>query len=208
MSDLYPPPKPGPHLADEVREGDPYEISDGHRVVCFPASAPHATSNLSGGAVLDSDPEVEWAGIDAGYSPHPHLLRAPDVAVGVPANQEGWIRGVPLLAVEYAGAGQHEGNLERKVEQMLAAGTRIFWIVRLDEPRRVEIHQKGKGVTVVGAAGVLTAPGILKNPVPVRALFDREAAHEVVLRNPRRWLRARLRDRVGQGSQPAIQPIF
>ena len=29
----------------------------------------------------------------------------------------------------------------------------------------------------------LEAPGILRNPVPVRALFDRETAHEVVLRN-------------------------
>lgn len=183
MSDLYPLPKPGPHRADELHEGDPYELSDGHRVVCMPASVAHAASNLSGGAVLDSDPAVAWAGVDAGYAPDPHLLRAPDVAVGVPANQDGWIRGAPLLAVEYAGVGQHEGNLKRKIEQMLAAGTRIFWIVRLDEPRRVEIHQKGKGITIVGAAGVLEAPGILKNPVPVRALFDREAAHEVVLRN-------------------------
>jgi hypothetical protein len=36
---------------------------------------------------------------------------------------------------------------------------------------------------VFAAGDVLEAPGILRNPVPVRALFDREAAHEVVLRN-------------------------
>jgi hypothetical protein len=30
---------------------------------------------------------------------------------------------------------------------------------------------------------LLTAPGILRNPVAVRALYDRDAAHEAVLRN-------------------------
>jgi hypothetical protein len=29
----------------------------------------------------------------------------------------------------------------------------------------------------------LTAPGILQNPVPVDALYDRQAAHAVTLRN-------------------------
>ena len=29
----------------------------------------------------------------------------------------------------------------------------------------------------------LTAPGILQNPIPVEALYDRQAAHEVTLRN-------------------------
>jgi len=29
----------------------------------------------------------------------------------------------------------------------------------------------------------LEAPGVLKNPVPVEALYDRDAAHEVTLRN-------------------------
>ncbi|NJL27355.1 MAG: Uma2 family endonuclease, partial [Thermoanaerobaculia bacterium] len=30
---------------------------------------------------------------------------------------------------------------------------------------------------------LLTAPGVLRNPVPVEALYDRRAAHEVALRN-------------------------
>lgn len=33
------------------------------------------------------------------------------------------------------------------------------------------------------ASGVLEAPGVLRNPVPVPVLFDRDAAHDVVLRN-------------------------
>jgi hypothetical protein len=36
---------------------------------------------------------------------------------------------------------------------------------------------------VYTASDTLELPGVLRNPVPVRALFDRDAAHEVVLRN-------------------------
>nr|MBK7070512.1 hypothetical protein [Deltaproteobacteria bacterium] len=35
----------------------------------------------------------------------------------------------------------------------------------------------------VGDEATLTAPGVLELPVPVRALYDRGAAHEVTLRN-------------------------
>lgn len=44
------------------------------------------------------------------------------------------------------------------------------------EPLRVEVHAPGKPVRVVGAEDELTAPGILANPVPVRALVDTNAA--------------------------------
>jgi hypothetical protein len=36
---------------------------------------------------------------------------------------------------------------------------------------------------IVNPGEVLEAPGILANPVPVEALYDREAAHQVILRN-------------------------
>jgi hypothetical protein len=38
-------------------------------------------------------------------------------------------------------------------------------------------------VRTVGADGVLEAPGVLENPVPVAALYDREMAEQVALRN-------------------------
>ena len=45
------------------------------------------------------------------------------------------------------------------------------------------MHERGAELRVVGEDGTLTAPGVLALPVPVRALFDRDAAHETTLRN-------------------------
>jgi len=56
-------------------------------------------------------------------------------------------------------------------------------VVRLTGPRRVEVHQPGQGVRILNPGEQLTAPGILANPVPVEALYDREAARQVILRN-------------------------
>lgn len=173
----------GPFRADQIRSGDPYELSNGHAIHCMTTGGRGSRANLLGGSVLGSDPAVEEAGIDTGYSPSSDTLRAPDVAVGNVPNEPGWVEGAPPLAVEYADTGQDEKELAAKVAELLAAGTRIVWIVRLAGPRRVEVHESGKPVRVVGPGEELSAPGILKNPVPANALYDREAAHAVTFRN-------------------------
>src|SRR5207244_2396240 len=72
----------GPFLADQIGSGDPYELSNGHAILCRPPGGRGSRANLLGGLVLGSDPAVEEAGIDTGYSPSSDTLRAPDVAVG------------------------------------------------------------------------------------------------------------------------------
>jgi hypothetical protein len=57
------------------------------------------------------------------------------------------------------------------------------WVVRLAGPRRIEVHKPGKAVRTALPGDTLEAPGLLKNPVPVDALYDREAAHRHTLRN-------------------------
>ena len=47
----------------------------------------------------------------------------------------------------------------------------------------MEVHRPNEPMKLYSASGVLEAPGVLRNPAPVRALFDQDAAHEVVLRN-------------------------
>lgn len=126
--------------------------------------------------------EVGPVGIDAGFIPEGGTLRAPDISVGVP-DEPGWVRGAPPLAVEYVGVGQDEADLQIKIGELLAAGTRLVWVVRLTGPRRVEVHARGTEVRVLGVDAELEAPGILKNKVPVRSLFDRESAHDAALRN-------------------------
>jgi len=173
----------GPFRADQLREGDRYELSNGHPIYCAPSGREHSGRNLSGAAAIDTDPNVEWAGVDAGFTPTADTLRAPDIAVAAPGNERGWIPGVPPLAVEYSGPGQDEQELEEKIAELLAHGTELVWVVRLLGPRRVEVRRGGQPPRVLGPGELLTAPGILRNPLPVEALYDRDASHAVVLRN-------------------------
>jgi len=173
----------GPFRADQLRAGDPYELSHGHPVRCLPTGGRGAKATSFGAGVLASDPAARDVGVDTGFSPAPDVLRAPDIAVGEIPDQPGWVQGVPLLAVEYADTGQDEAELAAKIDDLFAAGTRCIWVVRLTGPRRVEIHQPGKNVSVAHPGEELTAPGILANPVPVKALYEGEAARTVVLRN-------------------------
>ena len=132
---------------------------------------------------MSTDPDVESAGLDAGYAPVADMLRAPDIAVGNVPDRPGWIPGVPPLAVEYAGVGQDENLLQRKVADFLGRGTKWIWVVRLNTPRRVEVHAPGLPVVVRHVGELLEAPGILRNAVPVEAMFDDDVANKMTLRN-------------------------
>jgi hypothetical protein len=133
--------------------------------------------------VLDSDPAAPPAGVDAGVSPVPTMLRAPDVAVGGLENEPGWATTAPPLCVEYADRGGDEAELQKKIVELLRCGTRFVWVVRMTGPRRVEVYEPGNDVRTILPGDALHAPGILRNPVPVEALYDREAAHRQTLKN-------------------------
>lgn len=169
--------------ADEIREGEPYELSNGYRIRCLPTGGRGSDAAATGAAVLKSDPAVTSAGVDTGYSPSPETLRAPDVAVGNVPVEPGWVQGVPPLAVEYADTGQHEGDLATKIHELLSAGTQTIWVVRLTGPRRVEIHEADREMRLARPGETLEAPGILQNPIPVQALYDWQIGQEVTLRN-------------------------
>lgn len=100
---------PGDVTAAQVRIGDPYEVSNGHRIELGPAGGRGGRANLVGASVLDTDPAVQSAAIDTGFSPNKKTLRAPDIAVGDIPDAPGWVRGTPPLAVEYADTGHAPG---------------------------------------------------------------------------------------------------
>jgi hypothetical protein len=56
-------------------------------------------------------------------------------------------------------------------------------VVRLTEPRHVEIHAPGAEVHRAWPGERLRAPGVLKNPVLVEALYSRTAAQRMTLDN-------------------------
>lgn len=173
----------GPFRAEQLRSGDPYELSNGHAILCLPTGGSGSQPNRLGASVVGWDPAVKEAGVDTGYSPAPGVLRAPDVAVGNVPNKPGWVPGAPYLAIEYADIGQDEEELEEKIADLLAAGTTYLWVVRLTGPRRVEVHERGKDMRTVLPGKELTAPGVLQNPVRVEALYDRDAAERATLVN-------------------------
>ena len=41
----------GPFYAESVREGDPYELSNGHPIECLSGGGRHSQTNLTGGLV-------------------------------------------------------------------------------------------------------------------------------------------------------------
>ena len=174
---------PGPYRAEQIREGQPYELSNGHLVECMPTGRRGGLANRLGGQVLGTDPAVEVAGVDVGFTADPGHLRAPDVAVGGFTDEPGWAPGAPPLAVEYADTGQDEAELKKKIAELLVAGTKHVWVVRLTGPRRVEVHEPGRPMRLARPGDELVAPGILQNPVPVAALYDQEAAGEATLKN-------------------------
>ena len=174
----------GPYQAHQIRDGEHVELSDGHAIHCMTAGRRHAQSNLVGGSVLDTDPAVTSSGTASGIAFNDDKnLRAPDIVVNADMNGDGWVREAPPLAVEYAGVGQDKEQLARKIKELHEFGTRYIWVIHLVGPLRVEVHERGLPMRTVPGDGVLTAPGVLQNPVPVRALVDRDAAHEATLRN-------------------------
>ena len=180
----YPAHRDGPFLVSQLREGDPYELSDGHLIECLPSGPRGGTSTVRGGAVLDTDPSAPMTGADVGFELGPRTMRAPDVSVGTFADDtKGFVKAVPALALEYADSGQDEADLLVKIDQLFAAGTRWVWVVRLLGKKHVEVFEPGQPVRHVDAGGLLHAPGVLTNAVLAESLWDRDAAHEATLRN-------------------------
>jgi Uma2 family endonuclease len=173
----------GPFRAEQLRDGDRYELSRGHAIYCHPGGGDHAYRQFVLPRVLGSDPDVREGGVEAGHQLTDDTLRSPDVSIGNVPAQPGWVRGAPPLAVEVASAGQDEAELADKTRELLEHGCRHVWIIRLSGPRRVEVHEPGQAVRIAVPGELLEAPGILRNPVPVEALFDTDVADRVELRN-------------------------
>lgn len=173
----------GPYTASDIRPGDPYELSNGQLIECMGTGQRGARTNASGAMLLGTDPDVRSVGVDAGISPRPDILRAPDIVIGDLEDKPGWAPKSPPLAVEYADTGQDEPQLRQKIAELLATGTQLIWVVRLHGPRCVEVHAPSAPVWLARIGDVLAAPGILRNPVPVSALYDLNEAQRLTLRN-------------------------
>jgi len=121
----------GPLHADQLRTKDPYEISTGHVIRCLPTDGDSGWTITAGVRALTSDPAVEEVGVDVGYSPTRQTLHAPGISIGDVPDRPGGVTRVPSLVVECAGTHQDDDGLEAKICELLAAGTRVIYLVRL-----------------------------------------------------------------------------
>ncbi|HEU4408023.1 MAG TPA: hypothetical protein VFS43_22365 [Polyangiaceae bacterium] len=179
-----PQPAPGPFRAGQRRDGDRHALRRGRPVSGPPASPEIARCKALGGLCLTTDPLARDGGVDVGYALDEANLVAPHVSVGELGGGAGaWATRAPGLAVEYVGPGRDEADLQRTIAQLLGAGTAWVWAVRLTGPRRVEVYEQGRPRRIKRPGARLAAPGVLKNPPPVEALYERAAAFEHAARN-------------------------
>lgn len=172
-----------PIHAYQLDAPSPYELSDGKLVACAPATIEHADAVLAGAIAIGTDPTAIKPMINCGYSPDPTILRAPDISVGRFIGGSGWVQGSPELAIRYVEPTQDAEDLARFIFEMLTAGTRWVWVVRLGGPRRVDVYSFAIVKRSYTSGQSIEAPGVLKNPVRVDALYMRELATDAAFTN-------------------------
>ena len=174
----------GPWRAHHIREGEPYEVSNGHLLYCLPNDGPRSRAHSAAAGVLSAAALHPYCALlDAGFTwSRGRYLRAPNLAVGsVDSEDPGWVVIPPQLALEYTDDRKDEHYLPCKLAELFEFGTRLIWVVHLTGPLRVEIHEPGTPPRIVEADDMLAAPGILAGAFPVRALIDPEVARKAVL---------------------------
>ncbi len=97
-------------------------------------------------------------------SEDPPTLRAPDLAF-VPADrvadtqEDDWMRGAPELAVEVVSPSESAQDLQQKVEQYLAAGAKLVWVV-YPKTHKVHVHKPDSNPIVLADDDLLEAPDL------------------------------------------------
>ncbi len=133
-------------------DGKDYELVDGILVErAMGAHSSMITARLVGFLQIACLPELRAWVFDAecGYRSlgRRHSVRKPDVSVilgeRLTANQipDGWLTIVPDIAAEVVSPNDLADDLERKVEDYLAAGVRLVWVV-YPETRIVQVHRR------------------------------------------------------------------
>jgi Uma2 family endonuclease len=167
------------HLSDE---GHHYELIKGELRPMSPSGGPHgdATSRVSfyvNGVVYGDDLGMTFAA-ETGFfvERDPDTVKAPDFAFvsyeRLPDPlPEGYVPLVPDLAVETRSPNDTAREVAEKVEEWLAAGVRLVWVI---EPRKrtITTHRQGRPPQVLGISDTLGGEDVLPGlAVPVARVF-------------------------------------
>ncbi|HUF49309.1 MAG TPA: Uma2 family endonuclease [Longimicrobiales bacterium] len=142
---------------------------------------PHARVQLWLGYLLTSQIEahgwpLECAGpVGCVVEEHPDTVRGPDLVVvrsGRPPGRAEFIGGGPELAIEILSPSNRRGEVRRKIEEYLAAGTSIVWVV---DPRRraVAVHSRNAAMRELRADAPLDGGDLMPDlPITVAQIFS------------------------------------
>ena len=128
-----------------------YELVDGEVVEMAPVSRMHGRTAINIGAAFHNYCQISgsgWSEVEVGYRVRtgPDTVRGPDVSLvlGEAANleedQRGFLLGAPDIAVEIISPSNTVAEIERKVADYLAAGSRRVWVA-YPSSRSVVVHR-------------------------------------------------------------------
>jgi len=169
-------------LARMPDDGLRHEIDEGELLAMTRPSSRHGALQIRLGRLIDEFVTRNRLGrtfSESGFilQRDPDILRGPDVAfvraerlAEVP--EDGWPEFGPDLAIEIVSPSDTARQIDRKVHQYLAAGTRAVWIVYPDT-RSIHVYEPQGVARVVGLDGMISSPAALPGlELPVQAIFE------------------------------------
>jgi Uma2 family endonuclease len=139
--------------------GENFELVKGELVEMTPPGETHGHAALSLGSRLFNFVEIHKLGkmmVESGYklSANPDTVRAPDIsflsATKIPTDglPDGYINGAPDLAVEVVSPGDTASEIQNKVQDYLAYGTQLVWVVYPQQRLVVTYYPDGTARTL------------------------------------------------------------
>lgn len=164
------------------RDGRRYELVKGELVEMTPVGPRHGAIARRLGAKLGEFTDAHRLGetmVETGFclECQPDTVRAPDVSFlsterMPPEDHEGYVPGAPDLAVEIVSPGDRDTDIQDKVMDYLAHGTRLVWVVR-PRQRTVTIYRPDGTVRVLRETETLEGEGVMPGfSLPLRELFS------------------------------------
>ncbi|HXJ91808.1 MAG TPA: Uma2 family endonuclease [Terriglobia bacterium] len=163
-----------------IVEGVQYELDEGEVAAMTEPMPRHNVVRDNVAAVLRDFVRPRKLGrvfAETGYQLSPETVRIPDVSFVPTERMRGLdldrrIAGAPALAVEVVSPTDLAQELAHKIDQYLAAGVRVVWVV-YPNMREVHVFREGGAASVLGSDDSLEAPDLLPGfAIRVGELFD------------------------------------
>ena len=158
-------------LLQASAELDPCELVRGELIMMTPVGSYHAQVEDNIYPLLSLFVRTNKLGkacpSDAGFllERYPDTVRVPDIGFirreRVPSvPPQGYFPGAPDLAVEIRSPNDRPGEVDRKIQEYLTAGTIVVWDVD-PTTKTVTVHRKGAVPRVLGEDEILTEEDLL-----------------------------------------------